>query len=178
MQPLIDPPILETERLVLSGHTVADFAPLTAMWSEPAVVAQISGASPTPREAWMRILSYRGLWPLLGFGYWAVREKSSGRYAGDLGFADFHRPVDPPITGIPEAGWALAPWAQGKGYATEALAGALAWLDGQGADRSVCLIAPGNRPSIRVAEKAGYRTPQSILMNGDEKRLYTRPNPF
>ena len=97
----------------------------------------------------MRMLSYHGLWPLLGHGYWAIREKSSGRYVGDLGFADFHRVMEPPIRGVPEAGWALAAWAHGKGFATEALAAAVAWLDQQPRfDRTVCLISPDNAASL------------------------------
>lgn len=171
------PPVLETERLLLSGHSVRDFEPLTAMWQAPAIVDSILGGKPaTPRESWLRLLRYRGLWPLLGFGYWAVREKASGRYAGDLGFADFHRATEPSIKGLPEAGWAFAPWAHGQGYATEALTAALTWLDGQQRfSRCVCLIDPANAPSIRVAEKAGFRDRRSALMDGRETLLFSRP---
>lgn len=162
-------PALDTPRLVLEGHTTADFDALSAMWTEPAVVAHIGTGTPsTPRESWMRMLSYRGLWPLLGYGYWAIREKASGRYVGDLGFADFHRDLEPSIGGIPEAGWALALWAHGRGYATEALSHALAWLDAQHRfERSVCLISPANAASLRVAEKTGYADPKPLRFNAD-----------
>ena len=87
-----------------------------------------------------------------------MSEKGSGAYVGDLGFADFHRPLEPPIDGVPEAGWAFVRAAHGKGYATEALKAVTEWLDGTGRHpRSVCIISPGNLASIRVAEKAGYR---------------------
>jgi len=144
------------------------------MWAAPDVVRYIGGKPSTPSESWRRMLSYRGLWALLGFGYWRVREKVSGRYVGDLGFADFHRMMAPSISGVPEAGWALAPWAHGKGYATEALSTALAWLDGQGYGHSVCLIAPENLPSIRLAEKVGYGAPQRVQMNGEDTLLFRR----
>ena len=81
----------------------------------------------------------------------------------------------PSIRGVPEAGWALATWAQGNGYATEALAAALAWLDAQQRfERSVCLIAPTNVASIRVAEKAGYGAPQRIRFNDAESLMFSR----
>lgn len=176
-EPAIQPPVLETERLVLSAHTTDDFAALAAMWAEPAAVAHIFGGTPsTRRDSWMRMLWYQGLWPLLGYGYWAVREKASGRYVGDLGFADFYRDIEPPIRGIPEAGWTLAGWAHGQGYATEALRAALDWLDAQPRfERSVCLITPANRASLRVADKSGYANPLAVRMNDQDSLLLTRP---
>lgn len=165
------PPQLETARLILSAHTLADFGPLSAMWADAAVAGQI-GLPPSDGQAsWMRMLRYRGLWPLLGYGYWAVSEKGSGAYVGDLGFADFHRPLEPPIDGVPEAGWAFVRAAHGKGYATEALKAVTEWLDGTGRHpRSVCIISPGNLASIRVAEKAGYR-PEGTARAGDDDLL-------
>ncbi|MFO1058004.1 MAG: GNAT family N-acetyltransferase [Dongiaceae bacterium] len=174
-----EPPVLETERLLLAGHRIEDFAELAATWAEPAVVEHIFGGEPSaPRDSWMRLLAYRGLWPLLGFGYWAVRDKATGRYLGDLGFADFHRLIEPSIKGIPEAGWVLSTRAHGRGIATEALAAALAWLWAQGHDRSVCLVAPQNRASLRVAEKAGYRDPVILKMNGEDTLLLTCRRPI
>jgi len=51
----------------------------------------------------------------------------------------------------------LAPWAHGRGFATEAMRAVLDWGatrfgDGQ---RTVCLIAPENAASIHVAERLG-----------------------
>jgi len=170
-----EPVRIETERLVLYGHTTDDFEPLAEMWADPAVVKHINGKPSTPQESWMRLLRYRGIWPLLGYGYWAVREKSSGRFVGDLGFADFHRPIEPSIAGVPEAGWVLAGWAQGRGFATEALRGALAWLDRQEAHpRSVCLVTPDNIGSIRVAEKNGFVLARPVRFVEEETLLYVR----
>jgi RimJ/RimL family protein N-acetyltransferase len=178
LDPAIAPPLLKTERLVLTAHTVDDFQPLVSMWADAAVTRHIFDAPSPPRDSWMRMLWYRGLWPLLGYGYWAIRERSSGRYVGDLGFADFHRVMEPSIKGIPEAGWALATWAHGKGFATEALAAALEWLDRQERyDRSVCLINPGNAASLRVAEKAGFGMPQAVRFNDKDSLLFSRDRP-
>ncbi len=150
-------PIIETERLRLRGHAVEDFPECVAMWSEPEVVRYTIGEPSPPQRTWLRMLSYRGHWALLGFGYWAVEEKASSRYVGDLGFADFKRALSLSLEGMPELGWALTPWAQGKGYATEALRAVTAWADGQfESPRTVCVIRRENQRSLRVADKLGY----------------------
>jgi len=93
----------------------------------------------------------------MGFGYWAVEEKASERFLGEIGFADFKREIVPSIEGVPELGWVLASHAHGKGYATEALNAAIPWGDKNlSASRSVCIIDPENLASLRVAEKCGY----------------------
>jgi RimJ/RimL family protein N-acetyltransferase len=174
--PLSDPPRLLTERLVLEGHTADDFEPLAAAWADPEVVRHISGKPSSRGDSWSRLLSYRGLWPVLGYGYWAVRERASGRYVGDVGFADFHRELEPPIRGWPEAGWVLASWAHGRGYATEALTAACRWLDGS-QPCAVCILASQNVASIRVAEKAGFTEEQPAIFRGEPCLLRTRHRP-
>lgn len=168
---------IETERLVLDLHSPGDFDAFAAMWADPETVRFIGGKPGTRQDSWMRLLRYRGLWPVLGYGYWAIGEKASGRFAGDLGFADFHRPLDPSIEGIPEAGWVLAPWARGKGYAAEALGAAVAWLDAQGFGKSVCIIDPTNTPSLRLAETAGYGSPTLARLGEETITLFTRIRP-
>ena len=151
-------PELVTERLILHGHGLKDFAESAAMWSDPDVVRFIGGRAFTEEEVWTRLLRYVGHWATMGYGFWAIREKASGRFVGEVGFADFRRELDPPFGDTPEMGWALSSWAHGKGYASEAIGAALAWSEtrfGRGA-RTVCMISPDNAPSIRAAQKAGY----------------------
>ena len=123
----------------------------------------------------MRLLRYRGLWPLLGYGYWAVREKASGRFMGDLGFADFQRELTPPSRLAPEAGWVFARWAHGQGFAGEALTAALAWLDGCGVHaQCCCLIAPDNTASVRLASRHGFVASHEVGFHGETTLLLTR----
>ena len=106
----------------------------------------------------MRLLLYAGLWGQLGYGYWAIEEKATGLYIGDIGYADFHRAIDPPLDGMPELGWVLASAAHGKGYATEALKAVLAWGEMHfGEHQACCIISPENTPSLRLADKIGFR---------------------
>ncbi len=151
-------PVLETERLILRGHRLDDFPDSLALWSNPDVTRFIGGRPSTREEAWGRLLRYAGHWSLLGFGYWAVEEKGTGRFIGETGFAEGRREIEPSLEGIPEIGWALSPDVHGKGYATEAVQAVMAWGESHfGAVRTACIIAPENGPSIRVAQKCGYR---------------------
>jgi RimJ/RimL family protein N-acetyltransferase len=151
-------PILETERLRLRPHRLEDFEESAAMWGDPAVTNMLGAKPYSKEEIWGRLLRHAGNWVMLGFGSWVVEEKTGGAFAGEMGFLDARREIEPRLTGLPEIGWAIAPRAQGKGYATEATRAALAWGDAHfGLRRTVCLINAANRPSIRVAEKCGYR---------------------
>ena len=51
-------------------------------------------------------MRYSGHWAILGFGYWVVRDTQSGRFLGEVGFADYHREIEPSLHGTPEIGWA------------------------------------------------------------------------
>jgi RimJ/RimL family protein N-acetyltransferase len=105
--PCTTAPVIETERLVLRAHSLADYPACVAMWSDPRVTRYTIGEPAPAQRTWMRLLAYRGHWAVLGFGYWAVEEKASRQYIGELGFADFKRDIQPSIEGIPELGWAL-----------------------------------------------------------------------
>jgi RimJ/RimL family protein N-acetyltransferase len=76
---------IETHRLILREHTLEDFDALHAMWSEPAVCRHIIGRPSTREEAWSRLLRYSGHWRLLGYGYWAVEERVTGDFVGEMG---------------------------------------------------------------------------------------------
>ena len=121
-------------------------------------MARFSGLPPADsNEAWKRLLRQAGHWALFGYGFFALEEKATGSFVGEAGLAGFKRNLGSGFDGVPEAGWAIARWAQGHGYATEAAAAALAWTEARFAiRRSVCVINAGNSASIRVAEKLGY----------------------
>lgn len=157
----VPPPTIQTERLILRPHTFADFDECAAMWGDAAVTRYIGARPATPEEVWARILRYAGLWSLLGYGYWAARERGTGRFVGDVGFADFHRDITPSLDGAMEMGWVLAPWAHGRGFATEAVTAALDWSDARSVSTSqprvVCIISPENTASMRVADRCGFR---------------------
>jgi RimJ/RimL family protein N-acetyltransferase len=157
LRTVVAAPLLETERLMLRPHEADDFPDCVAMWRDPQVIRYTIGSESPPPRTWQRLLAYRGHWLLLGFGYWAVQSKATGRYIGELGFADFRRDFTPSIAGVPEIGWALATHAHGRGYATEALRRVVEWGDAHlSVERTVCIVHRDNAPSLRLAEKLGY----------------------
>jgi len=167
-------PIVETERLILRGHRPDDFENCVALWADPVVTRYIGGKPFSAKEVWARLLRYVGHWALLGFGFWAAEDKVTGSFVGELGFADFKRSIDPPLN-MPELGWILASHAHGKGYATEAVRAAIGWGERHfGPIQTTCIIDPENHPSLRVAEKCGYREARRAIYKGQPMIVFTR----
>jgi RimJ/RimL family protein N-acetyltransferase len=155
---LAEVPVIETERLILRGHRVKDFDACAAMWADPKVTRYLRDKPFTEEETWTRFLRYLGHWAVLEFGYWLAEEKETGRFAGELGFADYKREIEPSLKGMPEIGWVFAVHTHGKGYATEAALAVTEWGDAKfGAIQTACILDPENKASVRVAEKCGYR---------------------
>jgi RimJ/RimL family protein N-acetyltransferase len=168
-------PVLETDRLILRAHRADDYADFLAICADPVVVRHLGGKPFSGEESWRRLLSYVGMWQLLGYGYWAVEEKESGSYIGHIGYTDFKRDMQPSLQGMLEFGWILASHAHGKGYASEAVAAMTAWSHTHFPElRVVCIISPENLPSIRVAEKAGFRLWQETVYHDSPTLVFSR----
>jgi len=121
---------------------------------------------------------YVGLWEFLGFGYWAIEERATGRFIGELGFADFKREIAASMQATPELGWALIAEAHGKGFATEAVRAVTAWGDvNLRSERTVCLIDARNAASIRVAEKSGFLRFDAAVTGTTELLFFERYRP-
>ena len=166
---------LETERLTLRRYRGDDFPEIAAMWADEAVTRHIGGKPFTAEDVWAKVLKTAGHWALLGFGYWVVREKATGAFVGEVGFGNFKREIVPAFEGAPEIGWALVPAQHGKGYALEAVRGALTWeAQTLASQRTVCLIDPPNLRSIHLAEKLGYREYARTNYHGGATILFER----
>jgi len=168
-------PVIETKRLRLRGHALADFDSSAAMWANPEVTRYIGGKPSTREESWRRFMTFPGMWTLLGYGYWLFEEKDSGAYVGEGGFAHFKRDVGVHALDAPEHGWALTPAMHGKGYAFEAATAQLAWAEKHfGRSDFVCLIAPQNAASLKLADSLGYREFARTAYKGDPTILLRR----
>ena len=123
----------------------------------------------------MKFLRNAGFWAMLGYGYWAVEEKD-GALVGEAGLGEFKRDMTPLIESTPEAGWVFAVDAQGKGYATETVKAIASWADENlEAPQTTCIIEPGHKASIRVAEKCGYALQGPAQYHGEDIIIMTRP---
>lgn len=151
-------PTLKTGRLTLRAHAPDDHAASLAMWSDADVVRHMGGRPLGAEDVWRRLLAYAGMWAMLGYGYWLIEETASGQFLGEAGLTVFRRGLGSRFDGPPESGWTLVPPAHGRGYALEAMSAILGWSDtALAARRTVCLIAPENGPSLRLAGRLGYR---------------------
>ncbi len=144
-------PSLETERLVLTPPTAADFDAFAALQGDERVMRMLGGAQ-SRAVAWRTFMVTAGVWAIHGFGFFMVRERETGRFVGRIGC---HHPEGWPGT---EVGWALTHEAQGKGYATEAASACVAFaFDTLGWREVIHCIESANTPSAAVAQRLGAR---------------------
>ena len=169
-------PTIESERLVLRAHRLDDFPDYAAMYADARFVRFLDEGAPLSEErAWPKFLRFPGGWRFQGFGLWAIEERASRHFIGNVGFSTHRRAAAPLLDDIPEIGWSLAPLAQGKGYAVEAAQRALAWIDSRGRwGRTACVIEDGNERSVRVAERCGFRQALFMMHCNRHMRVFFR----
>jgi len=144
---------LETDRLILRMFREDDSAAYARICADSEVMRYLADGRPLSAfEAWRSMAFHVGHWQLRGYGHWAVEEKSSGSFAGRIGF------LNP--AGWPgfELGWTLGREFWGKGYATEGARRALKYaFEEMDRDHVISLIQPQNKASIKVAERLGEK---------------------
>ncbi len=151
---------------------------LARMWADEEVVRFIGGHKLGREDTWRRSLAACGQWPFTGFGYWIAELKENGTFAGQLGFADFKREMEPSIEGEPELGYVFAPAVHGQGIAYEACKAALDWADRTlDAPSYPAIISPENSPSIRLAERLGFEREPDANYRGETIALFRRMRP-
>lgn len=149
-------PILHTDRLTLAPLSLDHWEAYADAWADPELTAFIGGKPRARQESWTKFTQGIGLWPLVGYGYWAFLDRQTGAFLGNGGLARFERGIAE-LEGYPEAGWAFVPAAWGKGLATEAMAAVLDWADDALKSEIRCIIDPGNVASQKVAAKLGFQ---------------------
>jgi RimJ/RimL family protein N-acetyltransferase len=152
-------PGLETERLVLRRWQPPDAAPFAEMNADPAVMEHI-GVPLTRQESDAFLQRIEQQFDDVGFGLWAVQERSSGALLGFTGLAVHGHAA--PTTSTVEVGWRLARPAWGQGFATEAAQAAVAHAFGALAlDELVSITTTGNLRSQAVMRRLGmHRAPE------------------
>jgi RimJ/RimL family protein N-acetyltransferase len=148
---------IETERLTLRPYSLADYQPYLAMCSDPVVTRFLGGQAFSAEDAWNRVLRYAGHWSLLGYGIFAVIEKSTGDYIGETGLADFCRGLGENFDDFGEASWTFSSRVHGLGFAFEAADAAHGWYADRMLEcRTVCLIHEKNTSSRKMAGRLSY----------------------
>jgi RimJ/RimL family protein N-acetyltransferase len=145
---------LKTARLLLRAHGERDIEPTVALFRDELSERWLSAPQPYTFEharRWCTDTAHL----LRGMGdgiHWAITDAITGRYLGGIGVRDTDW-----LRRSTEMGYGMAPWARGRGYATEATRAAAEWiLRDQAFNRVELFAATGNLASQRVAEKAGF----------------------
>lgn len=168
-------PVLTTERLELWRPAAQDFRQLHAMMQSEETRRFLGSWEPSEADIFARLLRNAGSWELYGYGTFMVRAKGDPQIIGNCGIFHSWRGLGEDFDNMPEAGWIMAEGQVGKGIAGEAMRAAYAWFDRvHGPCRSVCMIEPGNAPSIRMAEKLGFTRMREAELGGAPLVLFER----
>lgn len=172
MTDFADPtPPLETERMRLRAYRETDFHAFAAFYQTDA--SRFVGGPLDAHAAWRTLAAVIGHGYLRGYGAWALEEKSSGSYVGQVAL------WNPEGWPEPEVGWMIDAKAQGRGYATEAGERARRYAyEVLGWPRIVSCIEHANTASIAVAERldAAYEG-DAPHPDGRVFAVYAHPTP-
>ncbi|PSB04234.1 GNAT family N-acetyltransferase [Merismopedia glauca CCAP 1448/3] len=160
-------PQIETERLRLRGFAETDLDAYAEMCGDREVMRYIGGQPLSRAEAWRNMAMIVGHWFLLGYGLWAVEERSSGEMIGRIGC---WQPEGWP--GL-EVGWTLRRAYWGRGYATEAAKASIDYgFKNLEPSQIISLIDPKNLASQRVAERLGAKIIKTTPLFDREVLVY------
>jgi len=149
----LQPPSIETDRLILRPFELDDLDDLAAILADPDVTRYLPGGRPRTREQTEATLRFIiGHWEQRGFGWWAVNQKTGRELIGWCGL----KLLD--STGEVEVLYLFARRHWGQGYATEAGTASLRYgFEELKLDRIIALAVPENAASRRVMEKIGMQ---------------------
>lgn len=147
-------PELETERLILRAPRATDFEPEAVFYASGD--ARFLGGPKAPHETWRTLAVMTGHWVMRGYGFWAVEDKDSGGYLGRVGLWN-------PMGWLePEIAWTLMPYAQGRGFATEAaIAARRHAYEVLGWETAISQINSEHHASKAVARRLGAQVEKS-----------------
>lgn len=170
-------PTINTARLTLRAMRPEDFDRYAEIWALPEMLLCGRGRVQTRGAAWDAFLRSAGHWQMTGFGQWAIIEQRTRRLIGQTGFCFASRGFGADFDPFPEAGWALAPDARGKGFGLEAAQAAHDWFDRIMPGPLVAMIHPAETGSLRLAAKLGYEEMREAEQQGDSVVLLCRNGP-
>jgi RimJ/RimL family protein N-acetyltransferase len=169
-------PVIETERLRLRSWRKEDFRPYHALLQHPDVHRHFGPEPMGEEECWRRLSAAVGMWDLLGFGGWAVVRKSDEKLVGTLSLFNAWRALEPAFGEEPEMGWIFSHEVHGQGMAGEACRAVLQWAEANLEPTPIwAIIAPENRPSLKLAGKLGFERLSETLYHKDPTVVLQRP---
>ena len=154
--------MIATRRLRLTAWREADRAAFHALFNTPATMHHLGGVAP---RAEFDLLFDKRLADQAetGLSYWAVERRDDGALVGSCGVRRARNYPGTPVSGMLEAGWRIgAAWWR-RGFAAEAMEGALRWgwrhlLD----DAIGAWTTTENTPSLALMRRLGFRRAQML----------------
>ena len=169
--------VFETERLRMRKPIADDVDNIFKLTEPEQMRTYLALPEPSRADSFNRLLRNVGSWTLFGYGIAMVEEKATGAFVGTCGIFRTDRGHGDDFN-IPEAGWIIGQEHWGKGYATEAMAGAIEWFESTFGKQPVgCMIEFGNVTSDKVARKLGFKIMREIEPDDDNSAhlvLYKR----
>ncbi|MEU4671059.1 GNAT family N-acetyltransferase [Amycolatopsis sp. NPDC023774] len=165
--PRLEAEAIKTPRLDLLPLLVAHAEEMARVLSDPALHTFIGGTPDTPEALRSRYerMTAGSPDPAVTWLNWVIRLRGEECLTGT---------VQATVSGAgAELAWVVGtPW-QGRGIATEAAQGLVAWLERQAVPAVLAHVRPGHRASAAVATAAGL-TPTDEWYDGEIRWLRTR----
>lgn len=159
--------VFVTDRLRARRWRDSDLETLLIVYGDTDAMRWVGDGSPLTKEEGSRWLEVtRANYARRGYGMFALEEAASGETVGFIGN------VHPGQQAEPEVKYALARTQWGKGFATEAVLGIVAYgTVALGLAYMIATTAPENDASHRVLLKAGFRRSE-VRANDDGSQTW------
>lgn len=163
-------PVIETERLRLSGPAPQDYPNFEATFTS--YRARFMGGPLSEYESWMLYAAEIGHWQIHGFGMWMIHDRQTD---ATLGMAGAWFPKGWPER---EIAWMIWPSVEGRGIALEAVHAVRRWCyEHLGWDTAVSYIDPKNVSSVLLCERLGARLDPDAESIDSHDVVYRHPTP-
>jgi ribosomal-protein-alanine N-acetyltransferase len=157
-----------TERLLAERLSEGDMADIRRMHRDPRVMATLGGLR-SDEETARYLRDNLDHWDRYGYGIWALRDRTDGRFVGRAGLRNTHVGGEDEV----ELAYALVADYWNKGLATEMAKAILeVAFEELGLTDVVCFTLPTNGASRRVMEKAGFEYERDVVHAGLPHVLY------
>jgi ribosomal-protein-alanine N-acetyltransferase len=164
---------IETPRLILRPFSPADAPAAVQLDADPDVIRFMLAPQFSEAEMAEVIARYAARYDENGCGMLAGVLKATGTLVGRYGVQRI------PVDGVEEleVTYSTRREYRRQGYALEATEAVLAAAWHEGIPRLVGCIAPDNDPSVRLAERLGFRFERDVVLKETRMRLYAMRAP-
>jgi ribosomal-protein-alanine N-acetyltransferase len=157
-----------TDRLLAERLSEGDMADIRRMHRDPRVMATLGGLR-SDEETARYLRDNLDHWDRYGYGIWALRDRTDGRFVGRAGLRNTHVGGEDEV----ELAYALVADYWNKGLATEMAKAILeVAFEELGLTDVVCFTLPTNGASRRVMEKTGFEYERDVVHAGLPHVLY------